>query len=1637
VFLSLPSDGFPSLDTSSDVATCRAWMDRPRGTSRENETRVASKGPRGPPRMRLWPLGTVVAVHVDPRTRADLPSDVDATSTSAWNAFVLRWIHVGWRGKDNRMAYAWVEAKDEKTAQAATALAKHGSLQFMPTTQPNLWAMAMTQQAMHGCGKEHWKAIVSWARELRNNVQPRGQGQHQHPTNGRSETVPPKERFGKASARTRKKRKGNPPRRASMYVSSNENGYGKDRSDGKRACRQECQANDAPELQEQHGTSIDVKSLYQVLMPPLNFMPSLECSPSGLRAQLRPYQSRGTSWMLWRERNAVEEHRKEEAASKRRAQNTQCCSITAQRICQAYGEDKVLLEEEFLFDPKTGTLLAILETDDQTTATDAPLHRFPIGGGGILADEMGLGKSIEVIACILLNPRSTVASHADSLNCAGLEETAQDGRRSRASISANSTEPGKVAGTGSSVGTPFDLSPMPSTSPGFPSFDGSYAEKQASGCICGMPVLPDGEALSCSKCGVFRHWQCVPSTKKWSGLSAQSNSFVCGPCTALACGAFAQHEASSTLIICPASILDQWRKEFERHVAPNVLKVVVYHGQSQQASAGHFLGDGLGITASELCRADVVLTTYDALRHDLHLRSEVSTLQSTGASVDVPNRALRRAKKYEVIPTPLTRMKWWRICLDEAQMIDSPTAQASSMALRLCCVHRWCITGTPVRRGLEDLFGLVSFLGPHLSPYSTKSAWLNLLEKPLQCSNSNTPAFLELVSLLKRIMLRRSRESVITELDLPPQGDITTYLRLSAIERHWYQKLHSQCIHKSGILLAKSRKRSKAISLSVDSFDEIQQKSFESKSSPSTMAAKAAEERARASFHEKKTNQNCIHSATRSRLYNNSVLSVEEEKKVLAPILALRQACCHPQVGVHGIKGRVSTGNVLGMAEIHDSLIEKARLEAEDMQRLLFMTLNGMAALRVIDGNIVGSIQMYREVLARSEESFNQEGLRMDPLQKLHTLHNLSLLLTKPESAYVPKTTRDESIALEVTQIRDKYLSEYKINLSQATAEYERVKKDCDGLLGNHPAILNAWWIDILLNLTHDEGFRVLERLSSTMEDNWQGKPFPFSDLAGLQFTLQRDLDCIFEKRNSVQAFLNKAVDVCRDPLEDEVIKSGNCERCRDFGTVGVVCINCLLDNELEEYEDLLYGKQMKSALPGRLYIDQADVGSGRNEQSSVEKCLRILKSVSKSMSTHAMDSTTTTTTAKQEGPAARLLGALESLRKEYPRCRALSRSQNRYLGALDEIRMALLRIRLRFPDETRERNGGVDPLPVHLRTSRLSEEELPVLCTQYSQEKVVYESELDRAKSQIRFLCSLRLGDDQKKDCPVCQEKLEDELSVFPCGHRLCMNCAVILTRRVDSSLPFSKRTFFCPECRHRIHVSEINYIGQKSAIVGMEIVNADVKHLLGDNSTGHLEMPSIGNDLQKYLRDLDISMTIAGSWGTKIDAIVKRVLLIQDSCPGVKILIFSEWHEVLDVVSTALHENTVHCIHVKRKKSLSNYLELFRSQEGTNVLLLPYAHGANGLNIVEAQHVVLVEPTLDPGVEAQAVKRVDRIGQTRPTFVHRFLIRGTVEENVHSVNHLRKHASNARPSDVHHRRQMNIEEVNTLLGNFPTQSC
>ncbi|PYV74292.1 MAG: hypothetical protein DMG96_20680, partial [Acidobacteria bacterium] len=56
----------------------------------------------------------------------------------------------------------------------------------------------------------------------------------------------------------------------------------------------------------------------------------------------------------------------------------------------------------------------------------------------------------------------------------------------------------------------------------------------------------------------------------------------------------------------------------------------------------------------------------------------------------------------------------------------------------------------------------------------------------------------------------------------------------------------------------------------------------------------------------------------------------------------------------------------------------------------------------------------------------------------------------------------------------------------------------------------------------------------------------------------------------------------------------------------------------------------------------------------------------------------------------------------------------------------------------------------------------------------------------------------------------------------------------------------------------------------------------------------------------------------------------------------------------------------------------------------------GGLGLNLTAAEYVFLLDPWWNPAVEAQAIDRSHRIGQTRNVFAYRLIARDTVEEKI-----------------------------------------
>ena len=105
------------------------------------------------------------------------------------------------------------------------------------------------------------------------------------------------------------------------------------------------------------------------------------------------------------------------------------------------------------------------------------------------------------------------------------------------------------------------------------------------------------------------------------------------------------------------------------------------------------------------------------------------------------------------------------------------------------------------------------------------------------------------------------------------------------------------------------------------------------------------------------------------------------------------------------------------------------------------------------------------------------------------------------------------------------------------------------------------------------------------------------------------------------------------------------------------------------------------------------------------------------------------------------------------------------------------------------------------------------------------------------------------------------------------------------------------------------------------------------------------------------------------------------------------------LALVGKALRANGVGFVTLQGKAALKTAQHTFSTDPACRAFLLHAGSAAAGLTLVAARTVIVVEPLVNPAIELQAVGRVHRIGQTKPTKVVKLCVAGTVDERVASL--------------------------------------
>lgn len=307
-------------------------------------------------------------------------------------------------------------------------------------------------------------------------------------------------------------------------------------------------------------------------------------------------------------------------------------------------------------------------------------------------------------------------------------------------------------------------------------------------------------------------------------------------------------------------------------------------------------------------------------------------------------------------------------------------------------------------------------------------------------------------------------------------------------------------------------------------------------------------------------------------------------------------------------------------------------------------------------------------------------------------------------------------------------------------------------------------------------------------------------------------------------------------------------------------------------------------------------------------------------------------------------LKLIEEFKNEFKEYSQFFVEINYTVSGYDELNMCKSRLEAVDVEEINEMS--LDPRKNNMRVPRHMIMEIQ---HEMQTEKSSSEHNFVRIKGRLKYLEHLK-ENTEVEICPICKQDPEERYAVLQCGHSLCIIC-------VNQMARYQRNRLSCAICRHSQQFTDVNYVTLAT------------------------------NDCE-----------VIGSYSAKILTIIKEVIRIRNDEPEVKIIIFSQWENILYMLTNALQTNNItYVIHTNNYRAGSQ-IERFKMGPQT-CLLLPLAAGSKGLNLTEATHVFLVEPILNPSEELQAIGRVHRIGQTRPTFVHRFIMRNTIEETIYDT--------------------------------------
>ena len=1004
--------------------------------------------------------------------------------------------------------------------------------------------------------------------------------------------------------------------------------------------------------------------------------------------------------------------------------------------------------------------------------------------------------------------------------------------------------------------------------------------------------------------------------------------------------------SKATLIITPPSILKQWQSEIYR-LTP--FSVIVYEGIRHSKKTNDALIEAL-------LEHDIVLATYGTLASEIYY------------SGSVPERSLRHEKQYARRQSPLVQISWWRVILDEAQMVESGVSNAAKVACMVPRVNAWAVSGTPMKQDVKDLLGLLIFL--RIRPYcDSRAVWESLVK--------NHKSVLK--QLLRDIAIRHTKHMIQDELQLPLQKRVVITLPFQQIEEQHYSDLFRKMCEECGL-----DQEGAPLSEAYDPESGV-------------MLAKMQSWLLR-------LRQTCNHPEVgthNKRALGRSEGPLRSVADVLKVMIEQNKSDVRAEERLF-IMTRVRRGQIY---EAADQPQEALNLWLE----VLSMSTEIVAECRK---EVAAEDQTHKppaqdadeEQLGESKVSRARLRLR-GALELQHIaqffIGNAYFQIKDDKEKIVPDSERFQELEKFETEAYDLAKVVRKEILAETLSKAE-------GLMSS-----------VQLRTTNNVGFGVVPKFKLDYRGALESREI----LNGLE-----DL-CIIINRQSDQLGIwrKKMAELLLGPLVDqdeEEIKGDEYELSTKQQEEVYVYMEALRAILADIHDAITGQNNMLIDYEMRFALHKAREGEG-HAPALVQELLGIrsnLKPDSKRGSIRGfltdLRALKASLTNRDGYGSNRVVAELAIVNSALQKLQLDTNQQSKTVAALEkelDLFRETMNARLEYYKQLQAVSDALTPY-----AGEVTQDNLAIKLQENLNEGTRLQLRLDNLKGRSRYLAHLQiestLEENVQRQCIICKEVMTMGV-LTSCGHYYDKGCIRLWWGAHRN----------CPTCKKPLTKDDFHQISYKPLELTMQEETHSSPSSPGSESGNSGSNASIYSGINTETLNQIKSIDVKGSFGTKIDTIARHLLWIRENDPGAKSIVFSQFKDFLDILAKAFAKFKISWTSIDSK----NGIEKFKNDPGIECFFLHAKAHSSGLNLVNAGHVFLCEPLINTSLELQAIARVHRIGQQHETFVWMYLVENTVEKAIYDISVERRMAHMSKAMGSAEAKEVDVSENSIDLAN------